>query len=461
MMRVKINHISAQHLNQTATVKGWVRSVRNQKSFSFIAINDGSQVAPFQVIADEKNVANYETVIPTVANGCSVSITGIIVQSPGKGQALEMHAQNIEVLGTCDQEAYPLQKKHHTLEFLREISHLRARTNTIGAVARVRNALSFATHKFFQEKNFLYIHTPIVTESDCEGAGELFTVTTLVNKPEQLKKGVNFADDFFAKQAYLTVSGQLNVETYACALSDVYTFGPTFRAENSNTPRHLAEFWMIEPELAFADLDDDMDCAQQYLQYIVKYVLEHNQPDLEFFQKQYKKDLFEQLEHVAHTPCKRLSYTEAIDILLASGKSFEYPVAWGVNLQAEHERYLAEQHCKAPVMVYDYPKEIKSFYMRANEDGKTVAAMDMLVPGIGELIGGSQREERLDVLQNRMLELGMELERYQWYLDLRRFGSVKHAGFGLGLERMVQFATGMENIRDVIPFPRTPKHCQF
>lgn len=461
-MRIKIKQISQEMVGKQLTVKGWVRSVRDQKEFAFAMVNDGSNVNGLQVIITN-SLNNYAEILKQLTTGSSVSITGTIVQSPGAGQSVELQAEQVTVIGTCDGESYPLQKKRHTLEFLRTIGHLRPRTNTIGAVARVRSALSYATHKFFQEHGFLYLHTPIITASDCEGAGQMFQVTTLdVNNPPRTpEKKIDYAQDFFGKSSFLTVSGQLNGEAYACALSDIYTFGPTFRAENSNTARHLAEFWMIEPEMAFADLTDNMNCAEEYLKYCLTYVLENNLADMEFFDAFISKGIIERTKHVAATPFARIPYTQAIEILKKSGKKFEFPVEWGIDLQSEHERFLAEEYCKTPVILINYPKEIKAFYMRINEDDKTVAAMDVLVPGVGEIIGGSQREDRLDVLEQKMIAAGLDTQSYWWYLELRKFGSVPHAGFGLGLERLVQFTTGIENIRDVIPFPRYPKHVDF
>ncbi|WP_039356604.1 asparagine--tRNA ligase [Candidatus Protochlamydia amoebophila] len=444
------------------TLKGWVRTVRNQKTFTFIEINDGSTLSNFQIIATP-DIAGYDQLINQLSTGVSVSAIGTIVESPGKEQNLEMQATAITIIGKCDPEVYLLQKKRHTFEFLRSIAHLRPRTNTIGAVTRVRNALAFATHQFFQKRGFLYIHTPIITGSDCEGAGKMFQVTTLdQNNPARTPEGrVDYTQDFFGKPTYLTVSGQLNGEIYACALSDVYTFGPTFRAENSNTSRHLAEFWMIEPEMAFADLNDNMDCAEDYLKYILKYVLDNCQEDMEFFNKHVATDLISRLEHVINTSFERASYTYAVRILEKADKKFEYPVKWGLDLQSEHERFLAEEFFGKPVILTDYPKDIKAFYMRTNEDNKTVAAMDVLVPKVGEIIGGSQREERLSVLESKLREFNLPAEEYWWYLELRKFGSVPHSGFGAGFERLVQFTTGMENIRDVIPFPRHPGKADF
>lgn len=450
MQRIKIKEIfrkSAELVGHNITVKGWVRTVRDQKNFAFVEINDGSSLACLQVVVSDMP--------PELSTGCSVSVTGKIVESAGAKQPVEMKADTLTILGLCDPESYPLQKKRHSFEFLRTIAHLRPRTNTQGAVARVRNALAFATHRFFQERGFLYVHTPVITASDCEGAGEMFRVSTLPLGEKDLAK------DFFGKEAFLTVSGQLNGETFACGLSDIYTFGPTFRAENSNTSRHLAEFWMIEPEMAFADLKDNMDTAEAYLKYCLKHLLEEQIDDLKFFDEFVEKGLINRLENVVSHDFVRLSYTEAIDILNRSGRQFAFPHAWGVDLQSEHERYLAEEHFKKPVILTGYPKDIKAFYMRLNEDGKTVAAMDVLVPKIGEIIGGSQREERLDFLEARIEESKLPKEAYWWYLDLRRFGSVPHAGFGAGFERLVLFATGMENIRDIIPFPRYPGHADF
>lgn len=461
-MRIKIKNLTPSHLDTTITVKGWIRSVRSQKDFSFIVINDGSTLSGLQVVY-EATVPGYEKTLESLTTGASISATGKLIKSLGKGQSFELKAESIELIGACDPETYPLQKKHHSFEFLRTIAHLRARTNTLGAVTRVRHALSYATHKFFNDRGFLYLHTPVITSSDCEGAGQMFRVSTLDDsKPPKTDTGnVDYTQDFFGKPTFLTVSGQLEGETYACALSDIYTFGPTFRAENSNTSRHLAEFWMIEPEMAFADLKDNMECAEQYLKYCLKYVLENNQEDMKFFNNFISKGVIEKLEHVVHSPFQQLTYTDAIDILQKAPKKFEYPVSWGTDLQSEHERYLAEEYFKKPVILINYPKQIKSFYMRLNEDNKTVAAMDVLVPSVGEIIGGSQREDRIDLLEKRMDELGLNKQDYWWYLELRKYGSVPHAGFGLGLERLVLFTTGMENIRDVIPFPRYPKHAEF
>ena len=467
-MRTKIKDIKYVKSGQPSqagkevTVKGWVRTVRNQKTFSFIEINDGSILSTFQVVADPK-IPRYDALMNELTTGVSVSITGTIVESPAKPQEYEMQASSISIIGRCDPEGYPLQKKRHSFEFLRTIAHLRPRTNTLGAVTRIRNALAFATHLFFQERGFLYLQTPIITGSDCEGAGKMFQVTTLpLDKvPINAEKNIDYTQDFFGKPAFLTVSGQLNAEAYASALSDVYTFGPTFRAENSNTSRHLAEFWMIEPEMAFADLNDDQDLAEAYIKFILKYVLTNCQEDLHFFDKHVSKDLITRLQHVADTPFERATYTYAVRVLEKADKQFEFPVKWGLDLQSEHERYLAEEYFSKPVIITDYPKQIKAFYMRANDDNKTVAAMDVLVPKVGEIIGGSQREERLDVLEQKLKTQGLHPEEYWWYLELRKYGSVPHAGFGAGFERLVQFVTGMENIRDAIPFPRYPGKVEF
>ena len=465
-MRIKqLKHPDPQQpslVGQEVTVKGWVRTARNQKTFAFIEINDGSTLSNFQIVADAK-LPNFEKTIEKLTTGVSVSITGTVTESPGKNQQFEIHAKEIQIIGACDPEIYPLQKKRHTFEFLRTIAHLRPRTNTIGAVTRVRNALAYATHRFFQERGFLYIQTPIITGADCEGAGKMFRVTTLdaANPPRQKEGGVDFSQDFFALPTYLTVSGQLNGEIYACSLSDIYTFGPTFRAENSNTSRHLAEFWMIEPEMAFANLTDNMDSAEAYLKYVLNYVIQQCSEDLQFFDKFVSNGLLQRLQQVVETPFERASYTYAVRVLEKADKSFEFPISWGMDLQSEHERYLAEEYFAKPVIITDYPKNIKAFYMRANDDNKTVAAMDILVPKIGEIVGGSQREERLDFLLEKMKEHHLRPEDYWWYLELRKYGSVPHAGYGVGFERLIQFATGMENIRDVVPFPRYPGKADF
>ncbi len=463
MKRTKIKEIHKELIGQELTLKGWVKTIRNQKDFSFLELNDGSTLSGIQIVVNS-NIPYYDKTLEDLSTGTSIQVDGTLVESPqGHKQKWEIQAKFVTILGTCPADTYPLQKKRHSFEFLRTLAHLRPRTNTQGAVLRIRNALSFATHLFFQQRGFLYVQTPILTASDCEGAGAQFLATTLdLKKTPKLPNGeVDFSKDFFGKPAYLTVSGQLNAETLACALSDVYTFGPTFRAENSNTSRHLAEFWMIEPEMAFADLADDKECAESYLQFVIKYILENCQEDLEFFESFVEKGLIQRLRQVAEESFAHLTYTEAIEILKKSGKTFEFPYSWGSDLQSEHERYLAEEHCKRPVILTDYPKEIKAFYMRSNDDGKTVAAMDVLVPKIGELVGGSQREERLDLLKEKIAAFGLNPEDYSWYLALREYGSVPHAGFGAGFERLIQFATGMENIRDVIPFPRYPGHAEF
>ncbi len=454
-----------QSIGQTVKLQGWVRTRRDSKAgFSFIELNDGSSQGNIQIIA-ETTLPNYEDEIKKLTAGCSLSATGEIKPSGGQGQQTELLATEITVHGWADPETYPLQKKRHSFEKLREWAHLRVRTNTFGAVARVRNCISNSIHQFYQEQGFLYVNTPIITASDCEGAGELFQVTTmnLEQIGKQTIEKLNYKFDFFQKPAYLTVSGQLGAETFACALGKVYTFGPTFRAENSNTSRHLAEFWMIEPEVAFNELPENMDLAESFLKRIFRDVLECCSEDMKFFNDMIdeSKTLIDRLQQVIEAKFIRLPYTEAIEILQTSGQSFDYPVQWGIDLQSEHERYITEQHFKCPVILYDYPRSIKPFYMYCNDDGKTVRAMDVLVPGVGEIIGGSQREHRLDVLESRMKEAGLNVDDYWWYTDLRRYGTVPHAGFGLGLERVVQFVTGMGNIRDVIPFPRTPGSAEF
>ena len=445
------------------TVAGWVRTVRTSKGgFSFITVNDGSNMAGIQVVADAK-LPNYESEVVRLTAGASVIVTGKLVASQGKGQSVEIQAREIRLLGTADAEKYPVQQKHHSFEFLRSIAHLRPRTNTFAAVARVRNAICWAIHEFFQQRGFVYIHTPIITTSDCEGAGQVFRVTTLdaENPPRTPQGQVDFAQDFFARRTHLTVSGQLEGETYACALGNVYTFGPTFRAENSNTPRHLAEFWMVEPEMAFCDLAGDAALAQDFLKHIFRAVLTRCPEDMAFFNERIDQTVIATLTRIVESDFVRLSYTEAVELLCKSNRSWEYPPSWGMDLQTEHERFLTEETFKKPVIVTDYPTAIKAFYMRLSDDGRTVAAMDVLVPKIGEIIGGSQREERLDVLEGRMRQCGLNPRDYGWYLDLRRYGSVPHAGFGLGLERTIQFVTGMGNIRDVIPFPRAPRSADF
>lgn len=458
-MKTKIKNITKSCLGQTLKICGWVRSVRDQKNFAFIEVNDGSKFGSLQVIAEER----LRPIFEKLTTGSSVVVSGILVESPGQKQNFELKAEAIEILGDCPAEDYPLQKKRHSFEFLRTIAHLRPRTNTQGAVTRLRNALAFATHQFFQERDFVYIQTPIVTTADTEGAGEQFLVSTLdFNQPPRHSDGkIDFTRDFFAKPAHLTVSGQLNAETMACALTDVYTFGPTFRAENSNTTRHLAEFWMMEPEMAFCDLEGNMDVAEAYTKAMIQAAFDKCQEDMEFFDQFVEKGLIERLNNALSNEFARLTYTEAIEILQKSGKSFEFPVKWGIDLQSEHERYLAEEHCKRPVFLINYPEAIKAFYMRANDDGKTVAAMDLLVPKIGELIGGSQREERYDRLEKKIISFGLNPDDYWWYMQLRKYGTVPHAGFGVGFERLILFASGMENIRDVIPFPRYPGHADF
>lgn len=444
------------------TVAGWIRTRRDSKGgFSFIELNDGSCLKNIQIIADN-SLPNYAKDIQQLFPGASIRVTGMLVASQGKGQAVEIQATEIHVFGHSDPTQYPLEKQRVSFERLRELAHLRTRTNTFGAIARLRNELSTATHSFFQERGFYYLHSPIITTSDCEGAGEMFTVTTLNhdNPPKENGK-TDFSQDFFGKRAGLTVSGQLEAETYACSLGNVYTFGPTFRAENSNTRRHLAEFWMVEPEMAFADLSDDAELAQEYIQHLFRHILDKCSEDLDFFNLRIDKTLLERLNTLADSRFEIISYTEAIDILIKSGESFEYPAKWGIDLQSEHERYLTEKTFEKPVTVRDYPKEIKAFYMRQNDDERTVAAMDVLLPQVGEIIGGSQREDRLDLLEERIRQSNLDPADYWWYCDLRRFGSVPHAGFGLGFERMVQFCSGMHNIRDVIPFPRTPHNAEF
>jgi asparaginyl-tRNA synthetase len=461
MQRSKIKEIlGRESAGGDVLVQGWVKTRRSSKAVSFVQISDGSTLADIQVVADE-SLPNFQAV-DALTTGCSVSVIGTLVESPGKGQKYEIHAKSIEVVGESDPDTYPLQKKRHTVEFLRDIAHLRPRTNTFGAMARVRNALAYAIHGFFQDKGFLFLQAPMITASDAEGAGAMFRVTTLDLENVPMKDGaVNAEEDFFGKPTFLTVSGQLEAEIFALALSDVYTFGPTFRAENSNTSRHLAEFWMVEPEVAFCDLDGLADLSEEFLKHIFTYVLDHCQEDMGFFNQYFDKTAISTLEGIVTSDFERLTYTEAVDILQRSGESFEFPVVWGSDLQSEHERYLAETKIGKPIIVTDYPKEIKAFYMRLNEDGKTARALDVLVPRIGEIIGGSQREERRDVLLERIRQSGLDEKNYWWYLDLRSYGTVPHAGFGLGFERTVQFVTGVANIRDVIPFPRTPNNAEF
>ena len=443
------------------TVMGWVRTRRGNKHVQFVALNDGSTVKNLQIVFDMENFSDEE--LKPITTGASIKVEGLLVESMGKGQSVEVQARTLHVFGTADPETYPLQKKGHTLEFLREKAHLRPRTNTFGAVLRVRSALAFAIHRFFQERGFYYLNTPLITASDCEGAGAMFQVTTLPlsDLPKNEDGSVDYSRDFFGKPTALTVSGQLEGELGATALGAIYTFGPTFRAENSNTPRHLSEFWMIEPEMAFYDIDDNMDLAEDFLKYCIRYALDNCRDDIEFLAEHYDKELPARLEHVLQQKFIRLTYTEGIDILEKSGHKFEFPVKWGVDLQSEHERYLVEKHFKCPVILTGYPKEIKAFYMKQNEDGRTVRAMDVLFPAIGEIIGGSEREESYDKLLQRIEELNIPMKDMWWYLDTRRFGTVPHAGFGLGFERLVLFVTGMTNIRDVIPFPRTPNNAEF
>ena len=456
--------LSCRDFGSEMTVAGWVRTRRDSKAgFSFIELNDGSCQGNLQVVAPT-SLPNYDSEIVKLHPGASVKVTGTLVASEGKGQAVDLKATDVKVLGFCDPMEYPLGKTRISFERLREVAHLRPRTNTFGAVARVRNTLAFATHEFFQGRGFYYFNAPLITASDCEGAGEMFQVTTLdIENPPRVKETgrVDFSQDFFGRPANLTVSGQLEAETYACALGSVYTFGPTFRAENSNTTRHLAEFWMIEPEVAFADLHDDADLAEDFLRHLICAVLAKCPEELKFFNDRIEKGLLDNLTRLSDATFTRITYTEAIKILEKAADKFEFKPSWGVDLQSEHERYLAEETFHGPVIVMDYPRDIKAFYMRLNDDQKTVAAMDVLLPNVGEIIGGSQREERLDVLERRIRETGMDPKDYWWYCDLRRFGSVPHAGFGLGFERMVRFCTGMGNIRDVIPYPRTPQSAEF
>lgn len=451
-------------IGEKVTVAGWIRTRRDSKAgFSFLAVNDGSGFDNVQVIAPN-TLNNYESEILKLTTGCSVVVDGTLKASEGKGQAYEINADKVFVTGFVeDPDTYPMSAKRHSVEYLREYAHLRPRTNLMGAVMRIRNTVAYAIHSFFQENGFMWVATPLITSSDCEGAGEMFTVTNfdLNNVPKNDKGEADFSKDFFGKHAYMTVSGQLNVETYACAFSKVYTFGPTFRAENSNTTRHLAEFWMVEPEMAFTDLDGCATTAEKLLKYVFKTVLEQRADDMKFIAERVDKDAITRLEHFISSDFAKVDYTDAIEILKKATKKFEYPVEWGIDLQSEHERYLAEEHFKAPVVVKNYPRDIKAFYMKQNDDGKTVAAMDVLAPGIGEIIGGSQREDNLEKLDKRMYELGMNKDSYWWYRDLRRYGSVPHSGFGLGFERLIVYITGVGNVRDVIPFPRTPHSAEF
>ncbi len=443
------------------TLRGWVRSRRDSKGITFIELNDGSRFKGMQLVVDAGIVA--EETLKHVTTGSAIQASGVLLESPAKGQTVELKVNGIHIYGTADPATYPLQKKGHTLEFLREIGHLRVRSNTFGAAFRLRNALTHAIHSFFQERDFLYVQTPIITTSDCEGAGQMFGVTTLNLRqpPRAADGGVDWQQDFFGRPAYLTVSGQLEGEIFALAFSKIYTFGPTFRAENSNTPRHLAEFWMIEPEMAFYELADNMRLAEDFLKYTIRYVLDHCREDLDFFNERIEKTVLATLEHVADSQFGHITYSDAVEALKKSGRSWEFPLEWGNDLQTEHERFLSEEVFKRPVVVSDYPKDIKPFYMRVNDDGRTVRAMDVLVPRVGEIIGGSQREDRQDVLVERMRQSGLDEKPYWWYIDLRRYGSVPHSGFGLGLERMMMYLTGLKNIRDVIPFPRTPGNAEF
>jgi len=462
MKQAKIKTLLASDkTGEDVMVKGWVRTKRGNRNITFIALNDGSTVSNIQIVAE---ISKFdEKLLKDITTGSCLAVTGKLVASQGKGQSVEIAADTIEIYGKCDAETFPLQKKGHSMEFLREIAHLRPRTNTFGSVLRIRHAIAFGIHKYFNDKGFFYLHTPVITGSDAEGAGEMFHVTTLdlSNVPRTESGEVDFSKDFFGKPTNLTVSGQLEGELGALALGEIYTFGPTFRAENSNTPRHLAEFWMIEPEMAFYDIDDNMDLAEDFVKYLIRYALDNCREDLEFLNSYVDKDLIDRLKFVTDNEFVRMSYTEAVKILTASGEKWEYPVGWGRDLQAEHERYLVEKHFKRPVILTDYPLEIKAFYMKQNDDGKTVRAMDVLFPGIGEIIGGSQREENYDKLLNRIKELKIPEKDLWWYLETRKFGTAPHSGFGLGFERMIQFVTGMANIRDVIPFPRTPKNAEF
>lgn len=461
-MSIRISQLlKSRDIGREVEVKGWVRTKRGNKSITFIALNDGSVIHNIQVVLDMTGFD--EEMVRKITTGSCIKVNGTLAASPGKEQQVEIHAKEIQLYGTADPDTYPLQKKGHSLEFLRDIAHLRPRTNTFGAVLRVRHAISFAIHKYFNDNGFYYLHTPIITASDCEGAGEMFRVTTLdaKNPPLQEDGSVNYAEDFFGRETSLTVSGQLEGELAALALSNIYTFGPTFRAENSNTPRHLAEFWMIEPEMAFYEIDDNMDLAEDFLGYLIRYAMEHCKDDLQFLCNMYDKELTDRLNFTIGNKYERITYTQAVDVLIDSGEQFEYPVSWGVDLQTEHERFLVERYYKKPVIVTDYPKDIKAFYMKQNDDGKTVRGMDVLFPKIGEIIGGSQREEDYQKLYQRIKELSLPEKDLWWYLDTRKFGTAPHSGFGLGFERLLQFITGMGNIRDVIPFPRFPKNANF
>ena len=452
---------SGDYIGTEITVSGWARTIRDSKSLGFIELNDGTFFKNLQIVFEDNKIDNFKQ-IAKLGVGSAITVTGMLVATPEARQPFEVKASKIEIDGECPSD-YPLQKKRHGVEFLRTVAHLRPRTNMYSAVFRVRSEVAFAIHKFFNERGFVYVHTPVITASDCEGAGEMFQITTLDMQNPPLKEDgtVDYSQDFFGKKASLTVSGQLEAEIYAMAFKNIYTFGPTFRAENSNTPRHASEFWMIEPEMAFAELSDDMDIAEELLKYIINHVLTTLPEEMEFFNKFVDKGLLDRLNNIVSQDFARINYTEAIDLLLKSEEKFEYPVKWGMDLQSEHERYITEKVFGKPVFVTGYPKEIKAFYMRLNDDNKTVAAMDLLAPGIGEIMGGSHREERLDILENRIQELGMDKKDYWWYLELRKFGGVKHSGFGLGFERVIMYLTGMGNIRDVLPFPRTPKSAEF
>ncbi|MBO5764589.1 MAG: asparagine--tRNA ligase [Bacteroidales bacterium] len=461
VIRKRVAQLLCETPGVEVLAKGWVRTKRGNKNVAFIALNDGSTVNNIQVVCDAANFS--DELLKDITTGACIAVKGTLVESMGKGQSVEIQAKEIEIYGKADVETYPLQKKGHSMEFLREIAHLRPRTNTFGCVLRIRHAMAYAIHKYFNDKGFCYLHTPLITASDCEGAGAMFQVTTmdLNNVPKTEEGKVDFSNDFFGRQTSLTVSGQLEGELGAMALGQIYTFGPTFRAENSNTPRHLAEFWMVEPEVAFYEIEDNMNLAEDFIKYCVKYALDNCMDDLKFLNDMFDKELISRLQGVISTEFVRLSYTDGVDILMKSGEKFEYPVSWGTDLQSEHERYLVEKHFKKPVILTDYPKDIKAFYMKQNADGKTVRAMDVLFPKIGEIIGGSQREESYEKLKARIDELGMDTTNLWWYMDTRRFGTAPHSGFGLGFERLLLFVTGMQNIRDVIPFPRTPKSADF
>ncbi len=461
-MRTDIKEILSREGDSGITeVEGWIRTKRESKGLAFLELNDGSTIKNLQIVVNE-SLKNFHEIIHHLNNGCSIKAKGNLVPSMGSGQSVELQALEIEIYGDAPVDEYPLQKKRHTFEFLREISHLRPRTNTFGAIMRIRNTMSFAIHKFFQERGFLYVHTPIITGNDCEGAGEMFQVTTLSDKPQISDEGIiNHENDFFGKKAFLTVSGQLEGEVFACALKNIYTFGPTFRAENSNTSRHLAEFWMIEPEMAFCDIRLNMDTAEEFLKYTMKYLIDNSLDDLEFFNSRIDKNTLGRISSIFESDFARITYTEAMNILKKSKKEFEYPPHWGIDLQSEHEKFLAEEEFKKPVIVTDYPREIKAFYMKINDDGKTVRAMDIIFPRLGEIVGGSERESDYKKLFDRISESGLNPELYWWYLELRKYGTVPHSGFGLGFERLIQFVTGMQNIRDVIPFPRCAGYLEF